>query len=152
MTGVKFKYISPYLTHNQVYSLLLPCEVGVKTILPAVKAIIARTIVEKHGLKEKETAELLGLSQSAISRYKNRDRGNNLNEIENSVEVKILIDQMVTYLVKEPEKKQQVLILFCRTCKTIREQGLMCNLCRKEMAMQWAEGCIFCQIDKLNIY
>lgn len=132
--------------------MLLPCEVGVKTILPAVKAVMARTIVEKHGLNEKETAELLGLSQSAISRYRNRGRGNNLTEIEKSVEVQILINQMVTYLVKEPQKKQEILTLFCQTCTTIRQQGLMCNLCRKEMAKEWAEGCAFCRVDELNLY
>jgi predicted transcriptional regulator len=119
--------------------------VGVKTILPAVKAIMARNIVEKHGFKEKETATLLGLSQSAVSRYMTRDRGNNLNEIENTVEVKLLIDQMVTYVVKEPSKKIEVMELFCQTCKAIREKGLMCSLCRKEMSKEWAEACVFCQ-------
>jgi uncharacterized protein len=129
--------------------LLLPCEVGVKTILPAVKAIMARTIVEKHGLKEKDTATLLGLSQSAISRYMNRGRGNNLLEIEKTSEVQSLIDQMVTYLVKEPEKKREIMTLFCQTCKTIREKGLMCSLCRKEMAKNWADTCAFCQYETI---
>jgi len=124
--------------------LLLPCEVGVKTILPAVKAIMARTIVEKHGLKEKETANILGLSQSAVSRYMNRGRGN-LIEIENSLEVASLIDQMVTFLVKEPHKKREIMDLFCQTCITVREQGLMCGLCQKEMHKEWAEACAFCK-------
>ena len=124
--------------------MLLPCEVGVKTILPAVKAIMARTIVEKHGLKEKETANILGLSQSAVSRYINRGRGN-LIEIENSIEVSTLIDQMVTFLVKEPHKKREIMDLFCQTCKTVREQGLMCSLCQKEMHKEWSEACAFCK-------
>jgi predicted transcriptional regulator len=54
--------------------LILPCEVGVKTVLPAVKAIMARSMVEKHELKEKQAADLLGLSQSAVSRYVGRER------------------------------------------------------------------------------
>jgi predicted transcriptional regulator len=145
MTIVMFKYISPSKYHYSGDCLLLPCEVGVKTILPAVKAIMARNIVENHGFKEKETATLLGLSQSAVSRYMTRDRGNNLNEIENTVEVKLLIDQMVTYVVKEPSKKIEVMELFCQTCKAIREKGLMCSLCRKEMSKEWAEACVFCQ-------
>ncbi len=132
--------------------MLLPCEVGVKTILPAVKAIMARNIVEKHGFKEKDTAVLLGLSQSAVSRYMTRDRGNNLLEIEKAVEVQVLIEQMVTYLVKEPEKKREIMMLFCQTCKAIREKGLMCSLCKKEMASDWAQACAFCQEEGFNIY
>ena len=77
---------------------------GVKTVLPAVKAIMARQIVEKHGLNEQKTAELLGLSQSAVSRYIGKERGN-LLKIEDSTEIIALISQMVTSLIKEPDNK-----------------------------------------------
>ncbi len=69
-----------------MHNLILPCEVGVKTVLPAIKAIMARSIVEKHDLNEKQTADLLGLSQSAVSRYIARERGNLLN-IESTPEI-----------------------------------------------------------------
>ena len=105
---------------------------GVKTVLPAVKAIMARQIVEKHGLNEQKTAELLGLSQSAVSRYIGRERGN-LLKIEDSTEIIALISQMVTSLIKEPDNKNEILKLFCQTCQAIREKGLMCSNCQKEM-------------------
>lgn len=124
--------------------MLLPCEVGVKTILPAVKAIMARSIVENHGFTEKQTANLLGLSQSAVSRYVSRDRGN-LIEIGRSGQIAFLIDQMVLTLVKEPDKKKEVMDLFCQTCITVRKQGLLCNLCQKEMPKEWADTCTFCK-------
>ena len=124
-------------------NLILPCEVGVKTVLPAVKAMMARSIVEKHGLNEKQTADLLGLSQSAVSRYVGKERGN-LLLIENP-EVLALIDQMVTSLIKEPDNKSGVLQLFCQTCSAIREKGLMCPFCQKEMPSQWGENCLFCR-------
>jgi uncharacterized protein len=127
-----------------VYNLILPCEVGVKTVLPAVKAVMARTIVEKHGLREKQTAKLLGLSQSAVSRYVSRERGN-LLAIENTAEVLTLIDQMVSYLIKEPDKKMEMMQLFCQICILVREKGLMCPLCQKEMAKNWAHTCLFCR-------
>jgi uncharacterized protein len=127
-----------------VYNLILPCEVGVKTVLPAVKAVMARTIVEKHGLREKQTAKLLGLSQSAVSRYVSRERGN-LLAIENTAEVLTLIDQMVSYLIKEPDKKMEMMQLFCQICILVREKGLMCTLCQKEMAKNWAHTCLFCR-------
>jgi uncharacterized protein len=124
--------------------LILPCEVGVKTVLPAVKAIMARSIVEKHGLNEKQTADLLGLSQSAVSRYIGRERGNLIN-IEGTNEVLALIDQMVTHLIKKPDNKSEFLKLFCQTCQTIREKGLMCPNCQKQMSQAWAEKCFFCR-------
>ena len=125
-------------------NLILPCEVGVKTVLPAVKAVMARSIVEKHGLNEKQTADLLGLSQSAVSRYIGRERGNLLT-IENTAEVLTLIDQMVNHIVKQPNNKTEILKLFCQTCQTIREMGLMCGHCQKDMPKAWAEKCFFCR-------
>ncbi|MGE5533790.1 MAG: transcriptional regulator [Bacillota bacterium] len=124
--------------------MILPCEVGVKTVLPAVKAAMARSIVEKHGLNEKQTANILGLSQSAVSRYVGRERGN-LLEIETTAEVVALIDQMVSHLIEQPDKKREFLRLFCQTCQTIREKGLMCTYCHKEMPQDWAEKCFFCK-------
>ncbi len=124
--------------------MILPCEVGVKTVLPAVKAVMARTIVENHGLTEKQTANLLGLSQSAVSRYLGRERGNHLT-LENTHQVKDLINQMVATLVKEPQNKTKVLELFCQTCITIRELGLMCPKCQQEMPKDWSEKCFFCR-------
>ena len=124
---------------------MLPCEVGVKTVLPAVKAIMARRIVEQHGLNEQQTANLLGLSQSAVSRYRSKERGNNLLTIESSPEILALIDQMVNLVIKEPENKEGMLGLFCETCQAVREKGLMCPLCKEETPEGWAENCVFCR-------
>jgi predicted transcriptional regulator len=125
-------------------TLILPCEVGVKTVLPAVKAVMARSIVEKHGLNEKQTAELLGLSQSAVSRYVSKERGNAL-EIDSSAEALAFIDKMVTFIIKEPDNKTEILKLFCRACAIIRRSGLMCPSCKKEMPKGWADRCLFCR-------
>ena len=123
--------------------MILPCEVGVKTVLPAVKAIMAREIVEKHGFNEQQTAQLLGLSQSAVSRYVSKERGN-LLVLNDSTEILALISQMVTFLIKEPNNRAEILRLFCQTCTTIREKGLLCPFCKKEMPQEWAENCFFC--------
>jgi predicted transcriptional regulator len=127
-----------------VTNLILPCEVGVKTVLPAVKARMAKSIVENHGFNEQQAAKLLGLSQSAVSRYISKERGNALS-IENSTEVLALIEQMVISLIKDPANKEQTLNLFCQICSAIRQKGLMCPYCKKEMPPEWAENCLFCR-------
>jgi predicted transcriptional regulator len=123
----------------------LPCEVGVQTVLPAIRAVIARTIIEKHGMREKQAAEILGLSQSAISRYTTKDRGSILT-IGNVPEVQTLIDQMINLLLNgKPHQTTEVLELFCQTCKIIREKGLMCQLCQEKTGRTYLETCDFCR-------
>jgi predicted transcriptional regulator len=123
--------------------MLLPCEVGVKTVLPALKALMARNILEKYGMKEKQVAEILGLSQSAISRYTTKDRGN-IIALENQPEVQKIVSQITGFLIYEPHRKKEILELFCAACITIRKKGLMCELCRERMDQKWAESCTFC--------
>jgi len=106
---------------------------------------MARQIVKQHGYNEKQTANLLGLSQSAVSRYVGRERGHNLIAIENTQEVLNIIDEMIASLMKQPADKTKVLELFCKTCTIIREMGLMCPKCQKEMRAEWAEKCFFCR-------
>ena len=103
--------------------MILPCEIGVKTILPSVKAIMAREIVTNRGMNEQQTAELLGLSQSAVSRYMNKERGNNQLALENHSDILAQINQMVTTLISEPDNKSEILRLFCGTCQAIRKKG-----------------------------
>ena len=125
--------------------MLLPCEVGVKTVLPAIRALMARTIMENHGMKEQQVAEILGLSQSAISRYTTKERGNIIT-IENVPEVQTLIDQMIQLLLYgKPDQTTEILELLCQTCKVIREKGLMCELCQKKTRENIAEICAFCR-------
>ena len=123
--------------------MLLPCEVGVKTVLPAVKALMARNIVEKHGMKEQQAASVLGLSQSAVSRYLNRGRGN-LISVEKMPEVQEIVDKMTHFLINEPQKKNEVLRLFCAACETIRGNGLLCPRCKEKMDEEWAASCTYC--------
>jgi predicted transcriptional regulator len=122
----------------------LPCEAGVKAVLPAIRALMARTIIEKHGMKEQQAADILGLSQSAISRYTSKDRGNTIT-IENVPEVQALVDQMINLLMYNSHQKTEILELFCQTCKIIREKGLMCQLCQEKSGSTDLETCDFCR-------
>ncbi|MEM2081713.1 MAG: hypothetical protein QW744_05535 [Candidatus Bathyarchaeia archaeon] len=143
MTRVIFIYVSNR-NRQTGEQMLLPCEIGVKTVLPAIKALIARNFVEKHGMKEQQVATILGLSQSAISRYTTKNRGN-IIQIENVPEVQALIDQMVNTLLHEKARQSEILKLFCRLCKIIREKGLMCEPCQKKTPHPSAEICAFCR-------
>lgn len=125
--------------------LLFPCEIGVKTVLPAIRAVMARKLVENHGMKEQQAAEILGLSQSAISRYTTKNRGN-IIVIEDIPEVQTHINQMIDLLIaRKPFQMIEILNLFCETCKIVRLKGLMCQICESKTIKPSAENCAFCR-------
>ena len=49
--------------------MLLPAEIESKTLIPALRAILAKTLAEKHKIREDEISKMLGVTQAAVSNY-----------------------------------------------------------------------------------
>ena len=55
--------------------MLLPAEIESKTLIPALRAILAKTLAEKHSIREDEISKMLGVTQAAVSNYIRGTRG-----------------------------------------------------------------------------
>ncbi len=143
MTYVIFIYFSPHEYATGAESLIVPCEIAVKSVVPAVKALMAKELVETHKLRQDEVAKLLGISQSAVSKYTNRVRGHVIN-IAEVQQVKPYIDKMLVLLVKGGCQRREFLGLFCRACGAVRRTSLMCQFCAKANSHIESEDCGFC--------
>ena len=51
------------------------CELMGIEILPTVRAMVAKKLIDTYGLSQKQAAEKLGTTQPAISQYKRNLRG-----------------------------------------------------------------------------
>ncbi len=133
--------------------MLTPCEVAVKTVSPAIRALLAQTLFDKHNLNETQVAKILGVSQSAVSKYQKKVRGTTI-PIEDLSEVQGIVIQMASILYTQPiqlPQQTQVMELFCKACIMIRSKGLMCTLCKQNQKPQ-VENCDFCNNPCLKIY
>jgi predicted transcriptional regulator len=143
MTYVIFIYFSHQNITNGENSLIIPCEIAVKSVLPAIKALMAKELIEKHGLKQDEAAEILGISQSAVSKYTRKVRGY-IMKIDDIQEIEPLIDKMIDLLVDGTYQRGDFLKYFCQTCMAIRKTTLMCQFCQKTDPKIKLEKCDFC--------
>jgi hypothetical protein len=123
--------------------LIIPCEIAVKSLVPSLKALIVKELVEKYGLKQDEVAEVLGISQSAVSKYTRKVRGYVINATQVK-EVDFLVQKITLRVINGEYSKREFLRLFCRMCTLVRENGLMCELCRKSDRKLQLEKCDFC--------
>ena len=123
--------------------MIVPCEVAVKSVIPAIKALMAKQLVDKHGLKQDQAAELLGISQSAVSKYTRKVRGYVI-KIDDVDAVLPLIDDMISLLVNGNYHRKELLASFCQTCMAVRKTGLMCQFCRKADPNLDIEDCGLC--------
>ena len=123
--------------------LIIPCEIAVKSVIPAIKAAMAKELVEKYSLKQNQVAEALGISQSAVSKYTRQVRGHVI-EIDDIEEIQPLINNMINLLINGNPERAEFLSLFCKTCMTIRKKVLMCQFCQKTDPKIEIEECGFC--------
>ena len=46
--------------------MLLPAEIESKSLIPALRAILAKDLAKKHNIREDEISKMLGVTQAAV--------------------------------------------------------------------------------------
>jgi predicted transcriptional regulator len=110
-----------------------PCMIVVQYILPAIRAAVARELVEVHGLKKSNVAEIMGLTPAAITQYLNTSRGDNVDLLEGSDRFSELVSELAEKLAGGEYAPDLIILQMCRICSLIRSQGLICELHMEEM-------------------
>ncbi len=129
----------------------MPCEVAVKSVVPAIRASLAKELIQTHNLKQNDVANLLGITQTAVSKYTRNVRGRVI-EIEEVKEVRHMITETAKTLANEEVTRRQLAIRFCEICKHVRQIGLMCELCKRSNPSIDISKCLICKNpdDSLN--
>lgn len=112
--------------------MLLPAEIESKTLIPALRAILARNLSKKHSVREDKISELLGVTQAAVSNYIRGTRGNprlinKLLAVEAVSEmINDLSDDLATNLAYTPSS----LAKFIGLCNYIKTSLIICDIHR----------------------
>jgi predicted transcriptional regulator len=125
--------------------MLVPCEVAVKCMLPAVRALIATELMTEHKLKQTEVAKLLGVSQPAISLYNRKMRGKAL-DLEGDPDVTRLTDGFAASLAKGGLAREEFIPMLCEICQVIRAKGLLCSMHKIFDPSIDVENCRLCRM------
>jgi len=123
--------------------LILPCETAAKVVIPAIRAHVARELVQSYELKQDQVAKILGITQSAVSKYTSGTRGSVLR-VENIKEIQPLLAEIVALVADGNVSRKDLLEKFCQTCQAVRRTGSMCSLCKKIDESIRVQGCSFC--------
>jgi predicted transcriptional regulator len=123
--------------------MVLPCEVAVKSVVPAIRSAIARELTQSYGLKQKDVAQLLGITQTAVSKYTTRNRGVVL-QVEEVSETQLVLRETIESLANGDMDRYELAVKLCRICEIIRKKGLMCSLCKLSDPNINNKKCIIC--------
>ena len=110
--------------------MLLPAEIESKTLIPALRAILAKKLAEIHKIREDNISKMLGVTQAAVSNYIRGTRG------DPKLIEKLLADQQVSQLVNELSESlasdmaytPSNLSKFIGLCNYIKSSLLICDI------------------------
>ncbi len=97
------------------------CKTTLNEILPAIRAEIALRML-KRGFTQIEISKKLGITQPAISQYKQRVRGSMAGSIHLNESLGKYIDSMITEIT---ESDLNINTKICRICEKTRESGVI---------------------------
>ncbi len=98
----------------------------VRYVLPAIRAKLARELIERYGYRSKDAAEMLGITQAAVSQYMNSKRGQQgINIIETSKNAEAVIHELVEKIVVGEFNVDQEVEYVCKICEILRKDGVI---------------------------
>ena len=102
--------------------MLLPSEIEAKSLIPAIRAILARKLIKEYDLKEEVVAKVLGITQAAVSNYIRGTRGDIelISKLVSVHEVMRMIDDITTDLASNKAYTPSTMAKFVQLCNYMR--------------------------------
>jgi len=130
----KFRLLSILQTLNPLGQLcglmLLPAEIESKSLIPALRAILAKKLAEDHGIREDEISKMLGVTQAAVSNYIRGTRGDPslIAKLLAEKQVATLINELTDNLSSDMAYTPSSLSKFIGLCNYIKSSLLICEI------------------------
>jgi len=119
-----------------------PCEMIVKTVLPTIRAEIAKNLIEQHQISQRDAARLMGITTAAVSQYLSKKRATRRNmEVFKSADFSRFVKEAAANIASDPGEIE-VMTTICRFCMYARMHGFLCLL-HQEIAAK-LDDCDYC--------
>jgi len=108
---------------------MLPQEIELYYLIPSLRKQLAVALINK-GLKQKEVARLLCITNAAISQYLKGKRGKRFDAKVKSIAKEIEKSAEIIRKNKIKQKKQQVAKELLRLVRIAKEKKINCEICK----------------------
>jgi predicted transcriptional regulator len=123
-----------------------PCMIVVQYVLPAIRVLIMRELVEKHGLRKIDASAKMAVSPAAVTQYMKGERGSAfIKEVSQSEKAMQIVSELAEALVKDETPMDTVISKLCEACTIIRSEGINCKLHQKELPALRECKCVLCK-------
>ena len=112
------------------FIMLLPAEIESKSLIPALRAILAKDLANKHNIREDEISKMLGVTQAAISNYIRGTRGDPtlIEKLLEDKQVAAMLNDISDSLSSDKAYTPSSLSKFIGLCNYIKSSLLICDI------------------------
>jgi predicted transcriptional regulator len=110
--------------------MILPEELASKSVIPAIRALVVKRLVEEHGMTQQEAAKLLGVTQPAVSKYLHRKRGAAIH-LAGIREIDQATNEIADLVSSKKAQPLEVMSRIETACEYVRKNRYMCDLHKK---------------------
>ena len=110
--------------------MLLPAEIESKSLIPALRAILAKNLAKKHLIHEDQISKMLGVTQAAVSNYIRGTRGDPklIEKLLAEKQVAEMILDISDNLASDRAYTPSSLSKFIGLCNYIKTSLLICDI------------------------
>jgi predicted transcriptional regulator len=110
--------------------MLLPAEIEAKSLIPAIRAILAVKLIREYKMKEELAARALGITQAAVSNYIRGTRGDTdlISKLSSFQEVMRMIDEIAQDLAGNNTYTPFTMSKFLQLCNYMRFTMIICDV------------------------
>jgi uncharacterized protein len=110
--------------------MLLPAEIESKSLIPALRAILAKDLANKYNIREDEISKMLGVTQAAVSNYIRGTRGDPklIEKLLGDKQVAVMINDISDSLSSDKAYTPSNLSKFIGLCNYIKSSLLICDI------------------------
>ncbi len=109
-----------------------PCELVTKYVLPAVRSLIVRELVDRYGFSQVVAAKMLGITQATISHYLYSKRGEKyLEKMSSNEDIMRMAKELADGIANKSISDVELMTRLCDICLSIRSKRLLCDIHRE---------------------
>ncbi|UCC57805.1 MAG: hypothetical protein JSW14_05385 [Candidatus Bathyarchaeum sp.] len=114
-----------------------------RSVLPAFRSLVARSLIEKCHFSQVAAAKKLGTTQASISHYLYSKRGEKMvKQLEASPPVMAMVDAIAEGIAAEKISPFDAMLHFCKLCQVLRSGDMICDWHRSSLVVP--EACDVC--------
>lgn len=128
--------------------LRLPCEVAEKNFLSLLKLMLAKELIRKHGMSQTKVAEILDVTQPAISMHLKSENLVGASELMKYIDImNDFVEKLAESIAQNKANQMEAMHEICGLCIQFRRDGPICKIHKATAPSLGSELCSFCLTD-----